>query len=519
MTSQNVEASLMEKRTFRRKRGDVPYPVVHSTCMSNFDTWDSMFINSCCRSLSIHQFEKPPAVVLDLGCGTGFWAIEAAKHWLTSTIVGYDIKPMQPRLFDMEPYTNIAHRVRWVHGNLLDGLDLPSAHFDFVRIVNIGLGVPEDEWQFVFEEVARVMKSGGVLEIIEEDPIFPCELPLQHTTRPKPRLLPITVNPSPLSEATFSGTYSSKSSATLTSDPSWSSTLDQRFDLRSSKSALSLVSLSPTLSPRSPVSPSSSTNNFATRESFSSDVDSITDPRDHSKLKEAWEAMLTVKFLSRNLLSILPFYLSSTFVDVRTNPPLKIILPPSSYHLQQIQRRSGDSVSSDWTMSDSVYDNRFCPSTHSTHSSNSLDFDEPQCPFSSTWIPMHLARTVRTVQGCKEAIWEQYQKLYSGLMIAHTNRPDAIVPQKASSREAFETEWASWENDMMDRVGMRGTIFSQFAWSEPPGEHPDWRIWRTTLNKVENASETPSLRSPASSDHHRAVSICRSMRGYVAFKA
>jgi len=27
----------------------------------------------------------------------------------------------------------------------LEGLPFPSAHFDFVRIVNIGLGVPEDE--------------------------------------------------------------------------------------------------------------------------------------------------------------------------------------------------------------------------------------------------------------------------------------------------------------------------------------------------------------------------------------
>lgn len=102
MASQNVEASLMENKTVRRKRGGVPYPVVHSTCTSSLcvkfypksicltngywglfsDVWDSMFINSCCRSLSMHQFEKPPGVVLDLGCGTGFWAIEAAKHWV-----------------------------------------------------------------------------------------------------------------------------------------------------------------------------------------------------------------------------------------------------------------------------------------------------------------------------------------------------------------------------------------------------------------------------------------------------
>lgn len=251
-----------------------------------------------------------------------------------------------------------------------------------------------------------------------------------------------------MSESTLSSAYSSISSATLTSDPSWSSTFDQRLDLRTSKSALSLKSLSPMLSPRSPLSPSSSTNTFTSTHETSADVDDITDPRDHSNLKEAWEAMLTDKFLATNLLSVLPFYLSSTFVDVRTNPPLKVVLPPNS-HLQQIpQRRSGDSASSDWTISDSIYDGRSCPSTRSTHSGNSLDFDEPQCPFSSTWIPMHLARTVRTVQGCKEAIWEQYKKLHSGHMVTNTTRIKNIIPQAASPREAFEAEWASWEKSV-----------------------------------------------------------------------
>lgn len=71
----------------------------------------------------------------------------------------------------------------------------------------------------------------------------------------------------------------------------------------------------------------------------------------------------------------------------------------------------------------------------------------------------------------------------------------------------------------MDRIGMRGTIFSQFAWSEPLGEHPDWRIWRTTLNKAQAASENYLSVSQPSSSHNRSVSICRSMRGFVAFKA
>lgn len=40
-----------------------------------------MFLMNCCQSLTIHQFTEPPSVVLDLGCGGGYWAIEAAKQW------------------------------------------------------------------------------------------------------------------------------------------------------------------------------------------------------------------------------------------------------------------------------------------------------------------------------------------------------------------------------------------------------------------------------------------------------
>ncbi len=32
----------------------------------------------------MHQFETPPVLVLDLGCGGGYWALEAAKEWTVS---------------------------------------------------------------------------------------------------------------------------------------------------------------------------------------------------------------------------------------------------------------------------------------------------------------------------------------------------------------------------------------------------------------------------------------------------
>src|ERR1700689_2365314 len=47
------------------------------------EIWDFMFLTKyCCpNGLTMHRFETPPPIVLDLGCGTGLWTIEAAKQW------------------------------------------------------------------------------------------------------------------------------------------------------------------------------------------------------------------------------------------------------------------------------------------------------------------------------------------------------------------------------------------------------------------------------------------------------
>lgn len=74
---------------------------------------------------------------------------------------------------------------------------------------------------------------------------------------------------------------------------------------------------------------------------------------------------------------------------------------------------------------------------------------------------MHLARTVRTVKGCKEAIWEEYRKLFSGHLVTNTTRPKAIIPQIASSREAFEAEWTSWEKSVKGYIPFQKLINRQ----------------------------------------------------------
>ena len=44
-----------------------------------------MFLNRLCSGVSMIPFDPSPQDVLDLGCGSGLWAIEAAKTWPVSS--------------------------------------------------------------------------------------------------------------------------------------------------------------------------------------------------------------------------------------------------------------------------------------------------------------------------------------------------------------------------------------------------------------------------------------------------
>ncbi|KAJ7285091.1 S-adenosyl-L-methionine-dependent methyltransferase [Mycena rebaudengoi] len=512
----DVQAALLRQYSHTRRPGSVPYPLNYSLDMVNFDNWDQMFLRSCCSGLTMHQFDKPPQFILDLGCGGGFWAVEAAKQWPDARVVGFDLKDIQPQFLELDAYSmrcledggesprslpiaDLSPRVKWVHGNLLDGLPFPAEYFDFVHIAGIGLGVPEDEWQFVFEEVSRVMKSGGVLEIIEEDLLFPCAPP-----RSRRRLAPLDLNFSrERRDSAPPSAFSSHSSGTLMSDM-WSipeSPEEHRAQKKPSLPTLSEVSSLSSI----PFEPPLSTRNTAY---FPMDDESVinmdTHPTDHTRLKAAWDAMLARRFLSSSLVTVLPFYLSSFFENVQTHPSLQISLPPSSIAPESDSRSSNDSFDAD-TLFDLNPSVGLSDDVHSIKSNNS---SHRSVPF---WGRMHLAKTVKTVTACKEALWIEYENLYPGDLppIARTARPKDVRsrPVKHSPREAFETDWSSWEHDMADRISMRGRITTEFGWAEPE-PHPDWRIWR---NRTAAAHDLQSERT--SSPH-----LCRSLRGFVGWK-
>ncbi|TFK20707.1 S-adenosyl-L-methionine-dependent methyltransferase [Coprinopsis marcescibilis] len=506
----DVQDQLLNARKCRRKPGEVPYPFEHNNGMVDFDIWEHMFFVNCFHRLTMHPFERPPKVVLDLGCGGGYWALEAAKQWTSSTIIGYDITDVQPKLHDLPHHRHLADRVKWVHGNLLDGLPFLESQFDFVRIAYLGLGVPEDEWQFVLEEISRVMKPGAILEVLEEDLIFPC------TTVPSepPRSPTMHLD---LSLFDFSSPTSSLELPSSISDRRQPpSPLKSKLqDLGRSKTA-SKLQLSHTL-------PFIGANASFTSQSSLSGSTACIDPgapvkkhpQDHSRIRASWDSMLSKRFLCPQLLSVLPFYLSSFFDDIKTHPPYKVPLPPNSNSIPPLRsRHSAESFrpSSRGNL-DAPFDLRLSNVSHS-HKTDGVSiramYSVKELPAPSRWSSMHLARTVNTVAACKGPISKEYEALYTADFNVTYRNSDITL------RQVFERDWNSWLSDMNDRMCMRDRLGMGLAWPETPGDRPDCRKWRSDFEPQKNQA---SEKGPAPILHHEPNRICRSMRAFTAKKS
>ncbi|KAG8931467.1 hypothetical protein FRC02_002696 [Tulasnella sp. 418] len=74
-----------------------------------------------------------------------------------------------PTFTTQRPSNPISDRVEFRIASFLDPLPFEDQSFDFVHIKSIAAGVPEHKWNPFLEEVVRVTKSGGWIELIERN--------------------------------------------------------------------------------------------------------------------------------------------------------------------------------------------------------------------------------------------------------------------------------------------------------------------------------------------------------------
>ena len=109
---------------------------------------------------------QAPGRILDIGCGTGRWAIEMAKAFPSTEIVGLDI---------VKPTPDASQRpsnVLFLQRDVLKGLPFTDRIFDYVHMRFLIGALPAANFQTVVNELSRVVRPGGWIELAEPASAF-----------------------------------------------------------------------------------------------------------------------------------------------------------------------------------------------------------------------------------------------------------------------------------------------------------------------------------------------------------
>ncbi|HKF75914.1 MAG TPA: class I SAM-dependent methyltransferase, partial [Candidatus Dormibacteraeota bacterium] len=104
-----------------------------------------------------------PHRVLDVGSGTGQWAFDLCAEFPEALVVGLDMvvsKPERPAGY------------RFVRTNALQGLPFAAGVFDFAHQRFLTAGIPVASWPPLMQEMARVARPGGWIELVEGAPMI-----------------------------------------------------------------------------------------------------------------------------------------------------------------------------------------------------------------------------------------------------------------------------------------------------------------------------------------------------------
>ena len=98
--------------------------------------------------------------MLDVGSGTGIWAMDMAQQFPHAHILGVDIA------LTSLPQT-LPGTCLFVQADILQGLPFPSHQFDFTHQRLLVGAIPAPRWPEVVRELVRVTRPHGWVELVE----------------------------------------------------------------------------------------------------------------------------------------------------------------------------------------------------------------------------------------------------------------------------------------------------------------------------------------------------------------
>ncbi|KAF0549288.1 S-adenosyl-L-methionine-dependent methyltransferase [Gigaspora margarita] len=109
-----------------------------------------------------HLLNQEGTMVLDVGTGAGSWLLEMATNYPKAKFIGMDISPIQPEFIKPK-------NAEFIEANVLDPLPFDNNTFDYIFQRILYVGIPGRNWPLVVNELVRVLKPGGYIELLEND--------------------------------------------------------------------------------------------------------------------------------------------------------------------------------------------------------------------------------------------------------------------------------------------------------------------------------------------------------------
>lgn len=151
----------------RRYLAGVPYALPKDFREVQRLDFQHFFLRHAMRGNFLAPVNQPKSI-LDVGCGTGRWAMEIAAQFPSANVVGLDlILPDDAALTLGHGLERRPENVVFVEGNVLNGLPFADGSFDFVYMRLLFMGIPARDWPRVIGELARVTRPGGWVESLE----------------------------------------------------------------------------------------------------------------------------------------------------------------------------------------------------------------------------------------------------------------------------------------------------------------------------------------------------------------
>ncbi|KAI0881363.1 S-adenosyl-L-methionine-dependent methyltransferase [Annulohypoxylon maeteangense] len=155
LTSSILEYRTVNGRTYHSERGNAqswnPNDALHDESMDILHHVSTLMQRG---KIYLAPIKDDVQKVLDVGCGTGIWAIDFADLFPSAEVVGVDISPQQPQ---------------WIPPNLkfeVDDVTQPWTYernsFDYIHLRWLTGSIPD--WDALYREIFATLKPGGYFE-------------------------------------------------------------------------------------------------------------------------------------------------------------------------------------------------------------------------------------------------------------------------------------------------------------------------------------------------------------------